>query len=291
MKLKDQSYPQNFFEQEYSLDLSIHQLHKPVIVWGDGVVMGGGMGLMQGAKFRIVTERTTIAMPEITIGLYPDVGASYFLHKCPKPFGLFEALTGARLNGTDALKMNFADYFVPSGEKDEVFTRLQQQNYKPTDEQNMMIITDVLMNLPDAYAQQMPESMLDKHGAWIAKTFAQTRLADIDASLRAHATEDKWLARSIAAYRGGSPTSAALIFEQLRRSQDWSLEDAFQNELAMSARCALSGEFLEGVRALLIDKDNQPRWIRPTLAEVTSEDVARHFEMPAGKTLELRWMI
>jgi enoyl-CoA hydratase/carnithine racemase len=290
MKTNDYKSAEAFFEHEYSLDLSIHKWTKPMIVWGDGVVMGGGMGLMQGAKFRIVTERTMMAMPEITIGLYPDVGASYFLHKSPKPYGFFEALTGARLNATDALKMNFADYFVPSQKKDDVFLALTSLSFKPTEEQNMMLITDLLMKQSPSDSDTMPESQLEKHSEWIEQTFAESDLAALDLVLRQHQSDDKWLSRSLNSYKNGSPISAALIAEQFRRSQDWSLEKSFQNELAMSSHCARGGEFLEGVRALLIDKDNSPKWKRKTLSEVTPEQIAAHFEMPQDSKLELRWM-
>lgn len=284
--------PDNFFEQEYSLDLSIHEYPKPIIVWGDGVVMGGGMGLMQGSKFRLVTERTMIAMPEITIGLYPDVGASYFLHKCPKPLGLFEALTGARLNAADALKLNFADHFVSSSSKEDLINKLLEAPYKNFGDQNMMVITGVLMEVSQSCAHQIPEPQLEKHAAWIEEVFSAHKLSHIDAAIRDYKTDDKWLSRSLDAYKKGCPASAALIFEQLRRSESWSLKEAFEFELAMSASCARSGDFLEGIRALLIDKDGAPKWKHASIHDISSADLDSYFKMPEGKpALSLKYMV
>lgn len=288
MQTKNYGYADSFFENEYSLDLCIHQFSKPIIVWGDGVVMGGGMGLMQGAKFRIVTERTMIAMPEITIGLYPDVGASYFLQKCPKPLGLFEALTGARLNATDALKMNFADYYIPSAHKDDLFAAILALHFKPSDSQNMMVLTDLLMNQSLKYSEQMPESQIDKHLPWIEDAFSHNKLNEIDAAIRLHHTDDKWLSRSLSSYLNGSPTSAKLTIEQLRRSREWSLDEAFRRELAISANFARSHDFCEGVRALLIDRDNKPAWNKKSINEVSIPEIAAYFEMPTGIKLELK---
>lgn len=291
MKSGDFDLPDNFFEEEYSLDLSLHQLSKPLIVWGNGIVMGGGMGLMQGAKFRIVTERTMIAMPEITIGLYPDVGASYFLHKAPPALGLFEALTGARLNATDALTLRFADAFVESSRKQELLESLTLLGYSTDTARNTELVESAIAQIASASVDSQPASQLNAHRGWIEKTFSHASLAEMDAAIRAHITDDKWLARSLDAYKNGSPLSAALIFEQLQRSKTWSLEDAFAFELAMSARCARSGEFQEGVRALLIEKDGQPKWQKASAGDVTAQEISRYFAMPAGKTLRLSPMI
>lgn len=291
MKMGDFEFPDSFFEHEYSLDLSLHQLKKPLLVWGDGVVMGGGMGLMQGARFRLVTERTMMAMPEITIGLYPDVGASHFLHRCPNSLGLFEALTGARLNATDALKLNFADHFVSSSCKEELLTALLSTSFKSNDDQNIMLITKVLMDLSERCSDLAPASQLEAHESWISETFAHHKLSHIDQAIREHHTDDKWLSRALDSYKNGSPRSAMLIFEQFQRSGDWSIEDAFSYELRMSAHCARSGEFQEGVRALLIDKDGRPKWKASSIAEISINDVKTYFEPIPGKTLELKYMI
>ncbi|MGK0269204.1 MAG: enoyl-CoA hydratase/carnithine racemase, partial [Paraglaciecola sp.] len=109
---------QNFFTQEYQLDYLIHTFSKPILVWGNGIIMGGGLGLMSGGSHRVVTETSRIAMPEISIGLYPDVGGSYFLNKMPAGCGLFLGLTGAFINASDALYSNLADYFVPHNAKE-----------------------------------------------------------------------------------------------------------------------------------------------------------------------------
>ncbi|MES2745310.1 MAG: enoyl-CoA hydratase/isomerase family protein, partial [Bdellovibrionota bacterium] len=118
-----------FFENEYKMDYAIHRYPKPVIVWGDGIIMGGGIGIAAGASHRIVTETTTLAMPEITIGLYPDVGASYFLPRMPGRVGLFLGMTAGRMKAADALYVNLADHFVPRANKQKLLQSLQAASF------------------------------------------------------------------------------------------------------------------------------------------------------------------
>src|SRR5690554_2149845 len=135
----------DFFSQEYRLDYAIHTFPKPLLVWGHGIVMGGGMGLMNGASHRIVTERSLLAMPEITIGLYPDVGATYFLSKLPDNMGLFLGLTAAQVNAADALYIGLADFAIASDMRDNTLHALTDASWSDDNELNLATLTDTLL--------------------------------------------------------------------------------------------------------------------------------------------------
>ena len=138
---------EQFFAKEYKLDYLIHKYEKPILLWGHGIVMGGGLGLLAGASHRVVTERSRIAMPEITIGLYPDVGGSYFLNKMPPGVGMFLGLTGASFNAADAKYVNLADHFVCSSRKDSLLEHLLTISWGNKVALNHQKLTDLLFEL------------------------------------------------------------------------------------------------------------------------------------------------
>jgi enoyl-CoA hydratase/carnithine racemase len=246
---------QAFFSEEYRLDYLIHTYPKPVLLWGGGIVMGGGLGLMAGASHRVVTETSRIAMPEVGIGLYPDVGGSWFLPRMPGRAGLFLALTGAALNGHDALKLGLADHFLKAGERQALFEQLAGTGWSKAAADNHPILSMVLRSFADRAAEALPASNVAAHAGAIQHLTEGDSLAEVHARITGYQGDDAWLKRAASTLAGGSPTSAALIWEIQRRAKHMSLADVFRMELIVSLGCCAHPDFAEGVRALLVDKD------------------------------------
>jgi enoyl-CoA hydratase/carnithine racemase len=268
---------QNFFTQEYQLDYLIHTFAKPILVWGNGIIMGGGLGLMCGGSHRVVTESSRIAMPEISIGLYPDVGGSYFLNKMPAGCGLFLGLTGAFINASDALYGNLADYFVPHNTKEAFLSQLLAANWQ--EDLLDSTLSGICDNFHSLNIGQLPEGNLIKNQDWLANLAA---LPDVNQAaeciVSANSEDDKWLSKAQKTLSAGSPITAHLVFEQLRRGKDMTLAECFQMELGLSCKCGEFGEFQEGVRALLIEKDHQPNWLFKSISHVPKATVDYFFE-------------
>ncbi|WP_417355250.1 enoyl-CoA hydratase/isomerase family protein [Gallaecimonas pentaromativorans] len=274
---------EGFFVKEYRLDYQIHCLKKPVLVWGHGIIMGGGLGLMSGASHRVVTQTARIAMPEITIGLYPDVGGSYFLSRMPGKSGLFLGLTGANINAADALYVDLADHFIPAEDKGRLFDALCHVNWGETLSLNHEKLTQALKTLEMPARAKLPRGQVKAHQDTIDRLCKGGDLAAIVQAITGLETDDPWLTRARDTLRNGSPLSAAVVFEQLKRGKEMSLAEVFRMEAGLSWRCGEFGEFLEGVRALLVDKDKAPRWRFGSVAEVDPKVLARFFESPWGQ--------
>jgi enoyl-CoA hydratase/carnithine racemase len=263
----------SFFEREYRLDHRIHTFPKPFLCWAHGIVMGGGIGLMAGASHRVVTARTKLAMPEITIGLYPDVGGSWFLGRAPGRSGLFLALTGAPLNASDAIFAGLADIQLRHEDQAAVLSAIAAQRWSG----NAVDDTARLSHVLEAHADDVerPASPLRTHLDRVAAVIGHDHLEDIAPRLLALAGEaDPWLANAASAFAKGAPTSARLALEMQRRAAHLSLADVFRLEYQASVGCCIHGDFAEGVRALLVDKDKTPRWRPATLAEADDALVA-----------------
>ncbi|RUO74089.1 enoyl-CoA hydratase/isomerase family protein [Pseudidiomarina sediminum] len=269
-----------FFGQEYRLDYAIHTFPKPFIVWGDGIVMGGGMGLMNGGSHRIVTERSLLAMPEITIGLYPDVGATHFLNQMPKGCGLFLGLTGAHMNASDALFLKLADHFVASSAKQEVLDALSAVTWGDTASLNREKVSDVLNAQGDRDSKLRPAAQVEPNHALIQSLTDGDEVTTVVNAITGLETEDKWLGRAAKTLARGCPMTAHIVWNQLHVGKDLSLADCFRLETTLSAQCAARGDFAEGIRALLIDKDKQPKWQHASVADVAAEDVDAFFTSP-----------
>ncbi|MBR9906460.1 MAG: enoyl-CoA hydratase/isomerase family protein [Gammaproteobacteria bacterium] len=270
----------DFFSQEYRLDYAIHTFPKPMVLWGHGIVMGGGMGLMNGASHRVVTERSLLAMPEVTIGLYPDVGATHFLNQMPEGCGLFLGLTGAHMNATDALYLKLADHFVASNSKADVLAGLQQVKWGDTAALNHQKVTDVLNDISQRDSNQRPAGQVEAHQPLIKKLTRGNDIVDVVANITNDTSDDKWLARARQTLAAGCPMTAHIVWNQLQHGADLSLADCFRLELTLSVQSAMRGDFAEGIRALLIDKDKQPKWQHASVADVSADDVDGFFTSP-----------
>lgn len=272
---------EDFFTREYRLDYLIQTFPKPFVVWGSGFVMGGGMGLMNGASHRIVTETSRLAMPEVSIGLYPDVGGTYFLNRLTDGLGLFLGLTGAQMNASDALHVQLADYFVPSSNKPDVLAQLQSLEWGDTPALNRQKLSDALQSIEQAGRSDLPRSGLKaRHTELVAALQGQDVEAVVANILALDAGDDVWLQRAQKNLRQGCPMTAHIVWAQLQCGTELSLAECFQMELTLSVNCAVKGDFAEGIRALLIDKDQQPKWHYPSVAEVPAEAVDEMFVSP-----------
>lgn len=267
----------HFFELEYRLDHLIHTYTKPFIAWGHGVVMGGGKGLFSGASHRVVTAETRMAMPEVTIGLYPDVGGSWFLNRMPGRTGLFLALTGAAMNAGDALFLGIADRFLKHDQWDAVIAGLTAMSW--TTGKHGIQISQLLRQLEQS-ASEPPASVVRDHYDIIQSLTDADCLEDIYSNITGYQGDDKWLAGAARTLASGCPTSVYLIYEQLKRTLHLSLREVFESELVLSANCMRFGNFPEGVRALLVDKDRTPKFEPAEMSAVTPDFVEQHFASP-----------
>ncbi len=274
----DQDAPYRFFTREYRLDYSLHRFPKPVVGIGHGVVMGGGLGLLSACRYRLVTPDLTLAMPEISIGLFPDVGASWFLNRLPGRLGLFMGLTGARLNVTDTLRVGLADMALLPEDRDTLLTRLQEQRWTGGAAADDNRLFRLLNQMPAPDYRALPASNLEQHEQAIARLSAGGELpAVVDQLLDSDIDSDWWRA-CMDNLRGGCPVSAWLVWTQLKKAQQMSLKDVFRMELAMAIECSRRPDLPEGIRARMVDKDQKPAWSCASVSEVPEEVVAAHFE-------------
>jgi enoyl-CoA hydratase/carnithine racemase len=260
----------DFFSAEYSVDYLIHVYPKPIIVWGDGIVMGGGIGLMNGGSHRIVTERSVLAMPEITIGLYPDVGATWFLNNMPPGWGLFMGMTAARVGASDALYLGLADHYLSSSRKSELLEGLEIVKWEGDVSANRLLVSTLLAQIESRPAQSEISSFES-----MIEAFEYVKSVDEFRQVADTLPKTEWIKKCLDTFEHGSPTSAAVIIEQLRRGKHLSLEEVFQFEMKLSLQFTVRPDFEEGVRALLVDKDQKPKWV--SAQEVTKEWVEGHF--------------
>ncbi|MEX2489303.1 MAG: enoyl-CoA hydratase/isomerase family protein [Pseudomonadales bacterium] len=278
-------YADRFFEHEYRLDYLIHTYTKPILVWANGVVMGGGLGVMAGCSHRIGTETSRIAMPEITIGLFPDAGATWFLTRMPTHLAHFLAWTGSHLNAVDAKKVDLIDRLIDFASKDDVKTALTKAKWGSNSADNKKIVDHVLDNF-ECSAEQFPVSQLDVHEDTIESMVMHALASDSPVEAFAEQLDklefgnDKWLKRAVQTFKGGSPTTAHLIKEQIDRARGLSLKETLMLELVMAIQCSRHHDFAEGVRALLIDKDNSPQWKYTHVSEVPRHWIESHFAPP-----------
>jgi enoyl-CoA hydratase/carnithine racemase len=270
---------QEFFTSEYQLDYLIHTYVKPILVWGHGIVMGGGLGLMAGASHRIVTETSRIAMPEISIGLYPDVGGSYFLNKMPAGCGLFLGLTGASINASDALYCQLADHVISHANKAAFIQKLKATDWQSDPQVNHLMLFALCRESEDK--NLLPKANLVIYQSLCTELAVYATVAEVQQHiLSMDRAEDRWFSKAQKTLKAGSNITKHLVFEQLKRGRELPLADCFRMELVMSCHCGTVGEFQEGVRALLVDKDNHPQWLYPSIEAVPVEVIEAFFSSP-----------
>lgn len=267
-------YPYRFFEAEYRLDYRIHSYPKPVVSIGHGVVMGGGLGIFSGARYRVATESSRVALPEVSIGLFPDAGATWLLGNMPRHAATFIAMTGAHLNAADVVELGVATHTVPTAERDGVLDALLAVTWQDAAADNHPLVDEALTalnpaTLPAPQIVDVPEQL---HADGSAREVAER--------VRALAGASDWIDGGIKTMNRGCPTSVGIVAEQLKRAPELSIGDAFRLEMVVATHCADHPDFAEGVRARLIDKDNQPAWRYPSLEALPQAYVAEHFEPP-----------
>ncbi len=272
-----------YFTAEYSCDYEINSCSKPVIAWGHGLVMGGGMGIYMAADYRIVTENSQLAMPEVRIGLYPDVGATYFLSQLPSGIGLFLGLTGCRVNASDALFLGMANAFIRKEQKEQFIEALQQISWRSNvapeaQNENRQHIESQLSILSEENAAFYPASQMVPYLPQIQAACHHGDLNIVAEQILAIDGLGQWLEEAKQGLRDGSPISAHICFRQLTQYNHISLAESYRLDLGLSIRCGLLGEFQEGVRAKLIDKDQCPNWRYKSLKEVDSSLIDTLFE-------------
>ena len=284
------AYARRFFEHEYRLDYRIHTYPKPVLCWGHGIVMGGGIGLMMGASHRVVSESSRLAMPEVSIGLFPDVGGSWLLNRMPGRIGLFLALTGAQMNTADAFFAGLADFRLNHADWPKLLASLEEQPWAGqaggASEEAIAprsLNDGLLRRALTALEPQAPlePGHLRQHSFLINNLCNGNRLDEIYeelALLKDHA--DPWLARAAKTMLAGSPGSVRLAFALQQRTRLRSLDDVFRAEYIAALVCTAHGDFAEGIRALLVDKDKNPRWNPAVIDMATDAWVQKFFEEP-----------
>ena len=257
----DGAEARRFWFDEYRLNARIGRFPKPYIVLMDGIVMGGGLGIGMHGTVRVVTDTSKIAMPEVGIGLIPDVGGTMLLSRAPGLLGLHAALTGAPFAAADAIVLGFADHYIPHAEL-EAFTTA--------------VVTDGVQAALRVHTQPPPPSALVAQRDWIDQCYAGETVMDIVAALRSHDGGPAHDAADLIATR--SPIALAVTLASIRRAAAYkTLEETLVQEYRVSCAAARSHDLVEGIRAQVVDKDRNPTWSPVSLAAVTDEDVQSYF--------------
>ena len=264
---------ERFYTVEYALDYRIHTYGKPIVVVMDGIVMGGGMGLAQGASLRIVGDRTRLAMPETRIGSIPDVGASYFLSRLPARLGFYLGLAGSTIGAADSVYCGLADVRMAPDALAGLDAALEEAAASCDPRASLRAASTRLASNASAEAE------LERLRAPIDAHFGQPGVAAIIASLEreSHESLRAWAAKTLAAMARNSPTLLRVSWEQIRRGATLSLADCFHMELNLIYGCFQQSDYIEGIRALMVDKDNAPRWEPPVLDQVSDRRVEGFF--------------
>ena len=259
-----------FFHEEYRLNHLLFTYAKPTVAFMDGIVMGGGVGISQPCRFRVATENTRFAMPETAIGLFPDVGGGWYLSRLPGRVGQFLALTGARLDGAECVALGLATHYVPTVGLDDLKARIASDPER-------------LEALLEEFSAPPPAARMEQNREAVDRLFASDDFEEILAALEAEGSE--WALKELETLRGKSPQACKV---SLRLLYDGALMNDFADEMrqeyAVAVRTVQRHDFVEGVRALLVDKDNRPRWNPPTPEGVTTHMIDTIFQpMPEGE--------
>nr|XP_061799953.1 3-hydroxyisobutyryl-CoA hydrolase, mitochondrial-like [Nerophis lumbriciformis] len=270
-----------FFREEYILNNAIGTCKKPFIAFIDGITMGGGVGLSVHGRFRVATEKTMFAMPETAIGLFPDVGGGYFLPRLQGKLGLFLALTGFRLKGRDVHRAGIATHFVESKKMLDLEKELIDLRSPSADN-----ISRVLNSFQNESSLDLEKPfILEEHISDIERLFSSSSMEGIMQNLKADGSD--FAKRQVETLSKMSPTSLKMTFKQLQLGATLSLRDVLVMEYRLSQACMRGCDFYEGVRAVLVDKDQSPKWKPCTLEEVTDQSVEECFSSLGEMDLSL----
>ena len=271
---------EDFFTEEYALNHLIHRYNKPCMVFMDGVVMGGGMGLAQGASLRIATDKTKMAMPETMIGLFPDVGGGYFLSRCQGALGEYLGLSGQMLNGAEAMFAGLADVLCPSADLPALWDNLQNMDWQHAD--------SALQQLMQPYAAATAAAKAHTPAWWnehLNSVFASADLHAIASGLQS--AKDELSTAALQALRKRSPLMLAVTLEQIRRARHMALADELRMERDMVRhsfhpahlqRGPAHSDTVEGIRALAVEKDHAPKWQPERLEDISADMVTPFFQ-------------
>ena len=253
-----------FFGTEYRVNHQINVFPKPFIALINGVVMGGGLGVSMHGSHRIVSETIRMAMPETVLGLFPDVGGTWFLNRCPGVIGRYIALAGPHLGAGDALAAGLATHHVPFARFDDLVTELANAGALDHAAVDRVIA---------GHAGAEPQGSLDGRRDDIERLFGADDLDTVIARVAAAACEAEWVAEAASVLRRASPTSLRATWRRMVEGRGQSIERILRDDYRMAVRLVGGHDFAEGVRAILVDKDNAPNWSPPTLAAVTDGEI------------------
>ena len=259
-----------FFHEEYRLNHLLFTYEKPIVAFMDGITMGGGVGISQPAKYRVATENTRFAMPETAIGLFPDVGGGWYLSRLPGRVGQFLALTGARMDGAECKYLGLASHYCPSEKLEDVKAQIAAR-------------PDRIEGILGTAGASVPDAKVADNLLTINRHFAPDQLEDILASLEAD--ESEWAQTELATLRTKSPQACKVSLRQLGLGATMTdFADEMRMEYRIAAHVVVLPDFIEGVRAVLIDKDNAPKWNPATPEGVTDDMIDAIFApMPEGE--------
>ncbi|HEY4141145.1 MAG TPA: enoyl-CoA hydratase/isomerase family protein, partial [Pseudolabrys sp.] len=265
-----------FWADEYPLNIAIKNYRKPYIALIDGIAMGGGIGVSVHGSHRVAGDRFSFAMPEVGIGFFPDIGATWFLPRMPGETGTYCALTGERFGIADGVGCGIATHYVPSARFPDLLDGLTGT-----------VSVDALLA---AFAEPAGEGPITARRAAIDRLFAGNKVEDILAALDREAgstgADAAWAGKTAATIRTKSPASLKLALAQVRRGANWDFETCMRAEFRIVSRIIHGHDFYEGVRAVIVDKDNKPQWQPASLADVSDAEIERHFA-PLANELKL----
>lgn len=268
-KMRGESFDlqRQFFYKEYELDYLISRLSKPYVAILDGITMGGGVGISVHAPYRIATENSVFAMPETALGLFPDVGGSFFLPRLKRNLGLVLGLSGYRLKGRDLYHAGIATHYVASEKLDDIVKSRDFSEFK----QRLAEVEDVDGPFDSIFSEN-EIGVLEKY-------FGNDSIEGIMDALRC--CEGEVSKRVLKSMESASPTSLKVTLEQLKRGKSMGLDECLRMEYQMTQNFMDKHDFFEGVRAILVDKDKSPKWNPSTLASVSKDQVSAYFESNA----------
>ena len=270
----------DFFRAEYTLNYTIHKFPKPYIAWLDGIAMGGGVGVSAHGSHRVATENTLFAMPETSIGFFPDIGGGYFLPRFPGQTGTYLALTSSHIGPADSIYTGFATHYMPSYGFDTLVETLSTQEWGGGDDKET--VTQVLDSLS---VPTEGDAVLAPHRAQIDGCFGHDTVEGIFESL--NRDDSAFAAETLAALYAVCPVSLKVALRQLREGEKLDFARVMQMEYRISQRRVLDPNFYEGVRAALIDKDKKPQWVPRDVSDVDEETVSAHFADLGEQELKL----